>query len=59
MTENQTLHYFDWAATSPQDKEILRESLEITLEKWGNPSSAHSSGKEAKEVLVVIVNQVP
>ena len=51
MTENQTLHYFDWAATSPQDKEILRESLEITLEKWGNPSSAHSSGKEAKEVL--------
>lgn len=51
MTEQETFHYFDWAATSPQDKDILRESLEIAMEKWGNPSSLHSSGKEAKEIL--------
>ncbi len=51
MTLTQTHHYFDWASTSPQDKDILRECLEITMEKWGNPSSSHSAGKEAKEVL--------
>lgn len=48
MTDEQTEHYFDWAATSPVDKEILRESLEITSEKWGNPSSVHEAGKEAR-----------
>ncbi len=44
-------HYFDWAATSPEDKEILRESLEIALENFGNPSSVHSAGKGARKIL--------
>lgn len=44
-------HYFDWAATSPEDKEILRESLEIALENFGNPSSAHTAGKEARKIF--------
>lgn len=51
MTEIQKEHYFDWAATSPSDKEILTSSLSETLEKWGNPSSIHSAGKEARELL--------
>lgn len=51
MTDLQEQHYFDWAATSPQDKEILKSSLEETLEKWGNPSSIHQAGKEARELL--------
>lgn len=51
MTKEQTEHYFDWAATSPCDAEILRKSLEETIEKWGNPSSLHEAGKEAKELL--------
>lgn len=51
MTEIQKEHYFDWAATSPSDKEILTSSLNETLEKWGNPSSIHSAGKEARELL--------
>lgn len=51
MTEQQKEHYFDWAATSPADAEILRTSLEETLEKWGNPSSVHEAGKEASELL--------
>ena len=46
MTESE--HYFDWAATSPADKEILREALELTLDDWGNPSSIHQAGKNAK-----------
>ena len=44
-------HYFDWAATSPADEDILKEALEQTLEFWGNPSSSHEVGKKAREVL--------
>lgn len=54
MTELQQKkieHYFDWAATSPADSQILTEVLNITLENWGNPSSSHSIGKEAKSIL--------
>ena len=49
MTDSE--HYFDWAATSPSDKEILRQSLELTLEDWANPSSTHQAGKNAKSLL--------
>ncbi|MCR4954676.1 MAG: cysteine desulfurase [Treponema sp.] len=48
---NNKEHYFDWAATSPADEDILKESLELTLENWGNPSSAHQIGKNARTVL--------
>jgi cysteine desulfurase len=44
-------HYFDWAATSPADEDILKESLEETLECWGNPSSTHTVGKKARELF--------
>ena len=48
---NNKEHYFDWAATSPADEDILKESLEETLECWGNPSSTHSVGKQARELF--------
>ena len=44
-------HYFDWAATSPADKDILQESLAISIKSWGNPSSVHQIGKNAALVL--------
>ena len=44
-------HYFDWAATTPPDQDILKESLKITMKNWGNPSSVHQIGKNAKSVL--------
>ena len=44
-------HYFDWAATSPTDEDILREALDLTINTWGNPSSGHSVGKMARELL--------
>ena len=44
-------HYFDWAATSPADEDILRESLEETFSCWGNPSSTHGVGKKARELF--------
>lgn len=50
MTDSKE-HYFDWAATSPSDSEILKNALEETLNKWGNPSSLHTPGKEARELL--------
>lgn len=43
--------YFDWAGTSPVDKDILTSSLEATVKCFGNPSSSHQCGKEAKELL--------
>lgn len=44
-------HYFDWAATSPCDENIFKESLEESFECWANPSSAHALGKNARELL--------
>lgn len=49
MTEKDL--YFDWAATSPADADILQEALTLSLEKWGNPSSGHKTGKAARTVL--------
>lgn len=46
-----TSKYFDWAATTPQDKEILTQALEQSLEFYANPSAVHSLGQKAKEVL--------
>ncbi len=44
-------HYFDWAATSPADEDILRQAVELTLKDWGNPSSSHQVGKNARTLL--------
>lgn len=44
-------HYFDWAATSPEDSEILHEALDIAINCFGNPSSTHAAGKEARNVF--------
>ena len=49
MTDKE--HYFDWAATSPADEKILRDSLECVISDWGNPSSTHQAGKTAKLLL--------
>lgn len=44
-------HYFDWAATSPADEDVLKESLEESFDAWANPSSSHALGKKARELL--------
>lgn len=54
MISNQKIskeHYFDWAATSPSDEEIIKKALDISLEHWGNPSSIHEAGSDAKKAL--------
>lgn len=39
--------YFDHAATTPTRPEVIEAMLPYYREKWGNPSSIHSSGREA------------
>lgn len=51
MDTRNTEHYFDWAATTPADEDIMKQSLELTLQNWGNPSSSHKVGKDAKTLL--------
>lgn len=48
---NNIEHYFDWASTSPLDKELFNKALEQTINSWANPSSVHALGKEAKQLL--------
>ncbi|MBO4532593.1 MAG: cysteine desulfurase [Treponema sp.] len=48
---NYKTHYFDWAATSPADEDILKQAVELTLKDWGNPSSTHQVGKNARTLL--------
>jgi cysteine desulfurase len=46
-----TEHYFDWAATTPPDIPLLNEALAYSTEHWGNPSSIHEAGADAKRAL--------
>ena len=43
--------YFDWAATTPSDQEILQESLNEACANFANPSANHSEGKKARDIF--------
>ena len=43
--------YFDWAAASPFDDDILNTALELSKKAFANPSSVHKAGLYAKEIL--------
>jgi cysteine desulfurase len=43
--------YMDHAATTPVRKEVVEEMLPIFTEQYGNPSSLHTFGQEAKYAL--------
>jgi cysteine desulfurase len=43
--------YLDWAATSPPDAEILAAAAREASAAFGNPSSRHALGLEARERL--------
>lgn len=43
--------YLDNAATTPLDKEVLKEMLTIMESHFGNPSSIHAHGREARTVI--------
>src|SRR3989344_5300938 len=43
--------YFDYAATTPMDPEVLREMEPYFGRYFGNAASAHSFGREAKKAV--------
>jgi cysteine desulfurase len=43
--------YFDNAATTAIDPEVLKEMVNVLGSKFGNPSSIHSYGREAKALI--------
>ena len=45
------IKYFDHSATTQVDKRVLDEMLPYFSEKFGNPSSIYSLGKESKEAI--------
>jgi len=50
--------YLDHSATSPVRPEVAQVMWQFLTEKFGNPSSLHSFGREAKENLENARNQV-
>jgi cysteine desulfurase len=43
--------YLDNAATTPLDKEVLEAMMPFFTERFGNPSSVHSYGREARAAI--------
>jgi len=50
--------YLDYAATTPTHPEVMKVMLPYFTEAFGNPSSIHSFGQEAKEAIEKARNQV-
>ena len=50
--------YLDHSATTPVDLEVASLMMTYYTEKYGNPSSVHSFGREAKQALEEARNQV-
>ena len=51
MSENKRFVYADNAATTSVHPAVLAEMLPILGDTYGNPSSLHSKGRQAKEII--------
>ena len=43
--------YLDNAATTPIDKEVLKEMMPLLENNFGNPSSIHSFGRISRSIV--------
>ncbi len=43
--------YFDNAATTPVDKDVLKTMYEVMETQYGNPSSIHAHGREVRTII--------
>lgn len=50
--------YLDYNATTPLAPSVLQIIHETLRDAWGNPSSSHFAGKQAKEIINVARNRV-
>jgi len=50
--------YLDYAATTPTHPEVLKAMLPYFTDAFGNPSSIHSLGQEARDAIEKVRNQV-
>ena len=50
-SNNVTEGYFDYAAATPIDPELMAYHQEISQTAWANPSSLHAAGRAARGVL--------
>ena len=46
--QDKDIIYLDYNATTPVDPQVLNKMLPFFMQKFGNPSSGHPIGKEAK-----------
>ena len=51
MVSSKGIIYLDHAGTTPLDPRVLQEMLPYFSERFGNPSSVHTIGQEAKRAL--------
>ena len=52
------IRYFDHAATTPVDNEVLKEMMPFFSQNFGNPSSIYSIGKSNKHEVQIARNRV-
>ena len=50
--------YFDHSATTPMDKDVAEEMIKYLTEHYGNPSSIHAVGREARKAVEKARQQV-
>lgn len=54
----KTKVYLDNAATTPVDEEVIKVMMDTLRLNYGNPSSTHSAGQEAKSLIEGVRRQV-
>lgn len=52
------IRYFDHAATTPVDLDVLREMMPYFSQNYGNPSAIYNLGKINKEAISIARKQV-